>query len=222
MQHLKLSDEIVLAAGELNPLIPHPIEMIVGSIAFLLLLAVMKRKVVPMFEKAYAARTEAIEGGIERAEKAQLEAQRALLQYNEQLSSAQGEAAKLREDARIQGAAILEELRTKAQEEAARITAAASASIEAERQQAITSLRNEVGALAVELASKIVGEALDDQARQSRIVDRFIEDLEKSKSPVKKKLEKEENENPSRRKQPSITCDCTRQARCCRQGRNSG
>jgi F-type H+-transporting ATPase subunit b len=181
MQHLKLSDEIVLAAGELNPLIPHPIEMIVGSIAFLLLLAVMKRKVVPMFEKAFAARTEAIEGGIERAEKAQLEAQRALLQYNEQLSSAQGEAAKLREDARIQGAAILEELRTKAQEEAARITAAASASIEAERQQAITSLRNEVGALAVELASKIVGEALDDQARQSRIVDRFIEDLEKSK-----------------------------------------
>ena len=120
------------------------------------------------------------EQDIERAEKAQLEAQRALVQYNEQLSSAQGEAAKLREDARAQGAAILEELRTKAQDEAARITAAAHASIEAERQQAITSLRNEVGALAVELASKIVGEALDDQARQSRIVDRFIEDLEKS------------------------------------------
>ena len=47
--------------------------------------------------------------------------------------------------------------------------------------QAITSLRNEVGTLATELASKIVGEALDDQVRQSRIVDRFLEDLEKSK-----------------------------------------
>jgi F-type H+-transporting ATPase subunit b len=170
-----------LLAGEaLNPLIPHTAEVIVGFIAFTLLFLVLKSKVVPMFEKAYAARTEAIQGGIERAEKAQLEAQRALVQYNEQLSSAQGEAAKLREDARAQGAAILEELRTKAQDEAARITAAAHASIEAERQQAITSLRNEVGALAVELASKIVGEALDDQARQSRIVDRFIEDLEKS------------------------------------------
>lgn len=170
-----------LLAGEaLNPLIPHTAEVIVGFIAFTLLFLVLKSKVVPMFEKAYAARTEAIQGGIERAERAQLEAQRALVQYNEQLSSAQGEAAKLREDARAQGAAILEELRTKAQDEAARITAAAHASIEAERQQAITSLRNEVGALAVELASKIVGEALDDQARQSRIVDRFIEDLEKS------------------------------------------
>jgi len=171
----------LLSEGEsINPLIPHTAEIIVGFVAFTLLFLVLKSKVVPMFEKAYAARTEAIEGGIERAEKAQLEAQRALVQYNEQLSSAQGEASKLREDARVQGAAILEELRTKAQEEAARITAAAHASIEAERQQAVTSLRNEVGALAVELASKIVGEALDDQARQSRIVDRFIEDLEKS------------------------------------------
>jgi F-type H+-transporting ATPase subunit b len=141
----------------------------------------MRRKVVPMFEKAFAARTEAIQGGMDRAEKAQIEAQRALVQYNEQLSKAREEAQTLREEARVQGSAIVEELRAKAQEEAARITAAAHASIEAERQQAVTSLRNEVGALAVELASKIVGEALEDQARQSRIVDRFLDDLEKSK-----------------------------------------
>jgi F-type H+-transporting ATPase subunit b len=134
-----------------------------------------------MFEKAFTARTEAIQGGIERAEKAQLEAQRALSHYNEQLSKAREEAQTLREEARVQGVSIVEELRAKAQEEAARITSAAHASIEAERQQAITSLRNEVGALAVELASKIVGESLDDQARQSRIVDRFLDDLEKSK-----------------------------------------
>lgn len=164
-----------------NPLLPHTAEIVVGFIAFGLLYFVMLRKVVPMFEKAFAARTEAIQGGIERAEKAQAEAADALVQYKEQLSKAQSESQALREDARVQGAAIIEELRSKAQEEAARITASAHASIEAERLQAITSLRNEVGALAVELASKIVGEALDDQARQSRIVDRFLEDLEKSK-----------------------------------------
>lgn len=181
MHLFNFADRAAVAAEELNPLIPHPIEMVVGSIAFLLLLFVMKSKVVPMFEKAYAERTAAIEGGIEKAEAAQLEAARALASYTEQLSSARDESTQLREEARTQGAAILEELRAKAHEEAARITAAAHASIEAERQQAITSLRNEVGALAVELASKIVGEALDDQARQSRIVERFIEDLEKSK-----------------------------------------
>jgi len=169
------------AEGKVNPLIPHTAELIVGAIAFTLLFLVLRKFVVPMFEKAFTARTEAIQGGIERAEKAQVEAQRALNQYTEQLSKAQSEAQTLREEARVQGAAIIEDLRAKAQQEAARITAAAHASIEAERQQAVTSLRNEVGALAVELASKIVGEALDDQARQSRIVDRFLEDLEKSK-----------------------------------------
>ena len=171
----------VAAEGKVNPLIPHTAELIVGAIAFTLLFLVLRKFVVPMFEKAFTARTEAIQGGIERAEKAQVEAQRALTQYTEQLSKAQSEAQTLREEARVQGAAIIEDLRAKAQEEAARIKAAAHASIEAERQQAVTSLRNEVGALAVELASKIVGEALDDQARQSRIVDRFLEDLEKSK-----------------------------------------
>ena len=171
-----------LAAGEkINPLIPHTAELIVGAVAFTLLFLTLRKFVVPMFEKAYTDRTNAIQGGMERAEKAQLEAQRALVQYNEQLSKAREEAQTLREEARVQGAAIIEDLRTKAQEEAARITATAHASIEAERQQAIASLRNEVGTLAVELASKIVGEALDDQARQSRVVDRFLEDLEKSK-----------------------------------------
>jgi len=170
------------AAGEtLNPLVPHTAELIAGLVAFTLLYLVLRAKVVPKFEKAFAERTDAIAGGMERAEKAQLDAEIALQKYTSQLSEAQGEAQKIREDARVQGAAIIEDLRAKAAAEAARITAAATASIEAERQQGITSLRKEVGALATELAGKIVGEALDDQVRQSRIVDRFIADLEKSK-----------------------------------------
>jgi F-type H+-transporting ATPase subunit b len=173
---------IELAAGEeLNPLIPATSEIIVGFIAFSLLYLVLRRAVVPRFEKAFAERTDAIQGGMERAEKAQKEAEVALNKYQAQLADARSEAQSIREDARVQGAAIIEEMRTKAQEEAARITATAQAAIEAERQQAVKSLRNEVGALATELASKIVGEALDDQVRQSRIVDRFLEDLEKSK-----------------------------------------
>ncbi len=176
MQFLNLAAE-----EKINPLIPHTAELVVGAIAFILLFLTLRKFVTPMFEKAFTERTNAIQGGIERAEKAQLEAQRALAQYTEQLANAQAEAQVLREDARVQGAAIIEDLRIKAQEEAARITATAQASIEAQRQQAITSLRTEVGALAVELASKIVGESLDDAARQSRVVDRFLDDLEKSK-----------------------------------------
>jgi F-type H+-transporting ATPase subunit b len=173
-------NSVELAAEELNPLIPHTAEIIVGFIAFSLLYIVLRRAVVPRFEKAFAARTDAIQGGMERAERAQREAEVALNQYKAQLADARGEAQVIREEARVQGAAIIEEMRAKAQEEAARITSQAKVAIEAERQQAVNSLRNEVGALATELASKIVGEALDDQVRQSRIVDRFLSDLEKS------------------------------------------
>ncbi|MGA1242893.1 MAG: F0F1 ATP synthase subunit B [Candidatus Nanopelagicaceae bacterium] len=172
---------IELAAEELNPLIPHTAEIIVGFIAFSLLYMVLRRAVVPRFEKAFAERTDAIQGGMERAEKAQIEAEAALKQYKAQLQDARGEAASIRDEARAQGAAIIEEMRVKAQEEATRIAASAQAAIESERQAALNSLRNEVGTLATQLASKIVGEALDDQVRQSRIVDRFLEDLEKSK-----------------------------------------
>ncbi|MCX6451179.1 MAG: F0F1 ATP synthase subunit B [Actinobacteria bacterium] len=176
-----MSFRTTAAEAAANPLIPHTAELIVGFIAFSLLFLVLKSKVVPMFEKAFQARTEAIQGGMEKAEKAQRDAEIALEKYTVQLTEARTEAQKIREEARVQGAAIIEDLRGKAQEEAARITAAASASIEAERQQAIASLRSEVGTLATNLASKIVGEALDDQVRQSRIVDRFLDDLEKSK-----------------------------------------
>ena len=171
----------VAAQATANPLVPHTAELIVGFIAFTLLFLTLRRFVVPMFEKTFAARTEAIQGGIEKAERAQREAQIALASYTAQLADARGEAQLIREEARVQGVAIIDDLRAKAQEESARISAAAHASIEAERQQAIASLRNEVGTLATQLASKIVGEALEDQVRQSRIVDRFLEELETSK-----------------------------------------
>jgi F-type H+-transporting ATPase subunit b len=169
-----------LLAASANPLLPHLSEIVTGTIAFSLLFIVLKSKVVPMFEKAFAERTEAIEGGLAKAEKAQAEAQAALAQYTMSLQEARAEAGKIREDARAQGGAIIEEMRAKAQEEAARITQAASAAIEAERAAAVNSLRNEIGNLATELASKIVGEALEDQVRQSRVVDRFLAELEKN------------------------------------------
>ncbi len=65
-----MSFSLLAAEGAPNPLLPHTAEIVVGFVAFGLLYFVMRRKVVPMFEKAFTARTEAIQGGIERAEKA--------------------------------------------------------------------------------------------------------------------------------------------------------
>jgi len=173
---------ILAAEGELNPLIPHPIEIVLSFVVFALLFLAVKKWVVPNFEKTFAERTSAIEGGLQAAETKQAEADAKLAELNQQLSEARHEAARIREDAREQGATIVAELRQQAQTEAARIVEHAHTQIEAERQQAVTSLRAEVGALATSLAGRIVGEALDDEARQSRVVDRFLADLESEQS----------------------------------------
>jgi F-type H+-transporting ATPase subunit b len=170
--------------GTKAPIVPHPAEVIIGLIFFAIVYWAVAKYVVPQFEKMYAERTAAIEGGIEKAEEAQKEAAAALDEYKEQLSHARAEAAKIREDARAQGAQIIAEMREQAQVEAARITAAASQQIAAERQQAIVQLRTDVGTLATDLASRIVGESLEDAARQSRVVDRFLDELEAAESVV--------------------------------------
>jgi F-type H+-transporting ATPase subunit b len=165
-----------------NPLLPAPIEIILAVVFVLLLTVVLSKFVVPRFEATYAERTAAIQGGIEKAEKAQEAAEAALTEYTAQLAEARTEAARIREDAKTQGTQILAELREQAQAEAARIRAQGEAQLEAERAQVMAQLRNEIGGLATTLASRIVGESLAEDARAQRTVDRFIADLEASDS----------------------------------------
>ncbi|HYO39660.1 MAG TPA: F0F1 ATP synthase subunit B [Nocardioidaceae bacterium] len=162
----------------LNPLLPHLAEIILSLVVFGLLFLALRKWVVPNFEKTFAARTTAIEGGLQAAETKQAEADARLAELEKQLGDARHEAARIREEAREQGAVIIAEMREQAQVESARIVEHAHNQIEAERQQAVTSLRAEVGSLATSLAGRIVGESLDDEARQSRVVDRFLADLE--------------------------------------------
>ena len=160
------------------PLLPHPAEIVVGIIAFAILYWIYSSKVVPAMERMYAERTAAIEGGMQAAEQAQADAKAALDSYTAQLAEARGEANEIREQARAQGADIVAELRAQAQAEAARIVESAQRQIEAERQAAVVSLRGEVGRLSTDLASRIVGESLQDEVRQKGIVERFLAELE--------------------------------------------
>jgi F-type H+-transporting ATPase subunit b len=161
-----------------NPLLPDAAELIFGTLAFLVVLFVLGKMLIPRIQETLAERTDAIEGGIKRAEEAQDEAQQLLEKYKEQLAEARHEAARLREEAREQGAQIIAELREQAQTEAQRLIDQAHTQIEADRQQAFTRLRTEIGELAVDLASRIVGESLEDEARRRGTVDRFLDQLE--------------------------------------------
>ncbi len=169
MQHV-----IVLAAGEAateehGPLAFVWVEFLLALVVFGILFFAIRKWVVPNFEKTFAERTAAIEGGLAAAETKQAEADAKLAALESQLADARHEAARIREEARAESTRIVEHGKTQ---------------IEAERQQAVTSLRAEVGSLATSLAGRIVGESLDDEARQSRVVERFLADLEADQSGV--------------------------------------
>ena len=168
----------LLAEGPQDPLLPTWPEFIIGTIVFIIVFGILGKMLLPRITKTLEEREDAIEGGLNRADEAQAEAQRVLEQYRAQLDDARHEAARLRSEATEQGAQIIAEMRERAQAEARRITESAQAQIEAERQAALQSLRSEVGTLSVELASRIVGESLTDTARQSRMVDRFLDEIE--------------------------------------------
>jgi len=173
---------VVRAATEepINPLIPAWYDIVGSLICFAIILFFFWKLVLPRMKKLLDERAEAIEGNIAKADEAQHKAEALLEEYTEQLADARAEAAKIREQARTDGQKILAELKEQASSEAARITATAQAQIEAERQAAVVSLRGEVGSLAIDLASGVVGEALNDDKRSQAIVDRFLADLEAS------------------------------------------
>ena len=160
-----------------NFLVPNA-TFLVELIAFAIIVFVMWRYIIPPINRAMTARQDAIRKEFAEADQARENAEAAEREFKAQIADARHAAAKIREEAREQGAAIIAEAREQAQVEAARIVEHGHTQLAAERQQTVTTLRSEVGSLATELAGRIVGESLEDDERSNRVVDRFLADLE--------------------------------------------
>ncbi len=147
--------------------------IVTGVIAFFFFKYLMPKMTALLDERAAK-----IEGGLEHAAKVQAEAEATKVEREAELLAARQEAARIREQAHEAGNEIVAEAKTKAQSEATRVLESAQRQIEAERTSAVVSLRADIGSLATDLASRIVGESLADDARQSRLIDRFLDELD--------------------------------------------
>jgi F-type H+-transporting ATPase subunit b len=164
------------AQEERNPILPAPNELIWGAVAFAILLFLMYRTVFPQVTKLYQERRSNIEGKLEEAERERDEAEQLLQRYRERLAAAEDETQRILEEARANAERLRRDLLAKADADAERRLERATETIRAERDQAIRQLRGEVGTLAVELATKVVGDSLD-RDRQLRLVDQYIDQL---------------------------------------------
>lgn len=169
------------AGGEEMPsVLAVPIdELIIGIIAFLIVFGGLAKFALPNIKRTLAERSDAIEGGIERAAKAEAEANALAEQYRQQMAAAREEAAAIRTQAQADRSSMIEEARAEARAAAQAVTAQAEAQIAAERSQATAALTHQIGELAVALAGKVVGQSLTDDARVRATVDAFISDLER-------------------------------------------
>jgi len=159
-----------------NPLLPEPVEMIVGGITFVVVFLILARFAFPALNKMLAARTEKIRGDLEKAEEARTSAERELAEYRAQLAGAREEADRIIEEARRTADQLRRDLQARAEEEAQGIVARAQEEIRAERDRVFQELRTQVGQIAVELAGRVVGASLDADTHQ-RLVDEYIDQV---------------------------------------------
>ena len=185
MKHLLVSAVVSAAEESHSPLLPPVSELILGTVAFFLIFLLLAKFAFPNIKKTLDERADKIEGGLARAAAAQDEANRVLVEYQTQLDAARTEAAGIRASAQSDRQAIVEQARGEAQEAAATVTARAQEQIAAERSSVAASLKQEIGELALDLAGKIVGESLADDAKARAAVDRFLADLEKQAGQVR-------------------------------------
>ncbi len=167
---------LVLAQDSTNPILPKTNELIVGIIAFVVLFLVLRRVALPRANQVLEERTENIEGKLEHAERERQQAEELLRQYRQRLATAEEEAQRIIDESRANAERLRRDLMAKAEQEADRVINQGREAIRGERDRAVRELRTEVGSLAVELATRVVGDSLD-RDRQLRLIDRYIEQL---------------------------------------------
>jgi F-type H+-transporting ATPase subunit b len=166
-----------LASASGNFLIPN-MTFVVELMAFIIVLGVLWRYVIPPVRQAMDARQEMARKLVSDSEEAKQLLEKAQTAHKTAMANARHEAARLRAEAEEQRREIVEGASAEAEARVAEIITRGQARLGVEQRQAIRQLKTDLGNLAVELAEKILGEALADDQRQERLIERFLSQIE--------------------------------------------
>ena len=122
------------------------------------------------------SRQKEIDTMYDQAGAAKAEAEALQNEYKEKLAAAQQTSDRMVKEAVARGQSRQDEIISQANAEARAILDKAAADIAQEKKKAINDAKNEISALAMEIAEKVVGRELND-VDQSKLVDEFINEL---------------------------------------------
>jgi F-type H+-transporting ATPase subunit b len=150
--------------------------VIVELITFLAMLAILSRYVYPEVVRRAETRQQLIAQQLKDAEEARAKAEAQLQEATARLDDARKSAQSVIDAATKSAEQLRQELRQKADEEAKRSLENARKQIEADREQAVRAVRDEVAAMVVTATEKVIGETLDD-ARHRRLIEKAIAEV---------------------------------------------
>ena len=150
--------------------------------AFLIVLYVLYRYVVPPVKTMTEKREKEIAQQVEDSRKARERLEAAEAAYKEAVENAQNDAARIRDDARADAQRIADEMREKAEQEVERLRRRGEEQLRNARAQVVRELKRELGGHSTELAGQLVRQELESDQAKKESVDSFIEELSRSVS----------------------------------------
>ena len=156
--------------------------IIAEIVAFLIVLYVLYRYVLPPLKSMTEKREKEIAQQVEDSRKAKERLEAAEAAYREAVENAQNDAARIRDDARADAQRIADEMREKAEQEVERLKRRGEEQLQNARAQVVRDLKRELGGHSTELAAQLVRQELESDQAKKESVDAFIEELSRSVS----------------------------------------
>jgi F-type H+-transporting ATPase subunit b len=160
-----------------NFLVPNG-TFIVELVAFLLVLAALRKWVLPPVNRIMQERQDTIRKALDDAEEARRRSEQAEADYRKAIEEARTEARRLVDEANRMAEDMRNEARGRAEAEYQRIIDRASGDIDASVRRATEELRQQVGTLVVAAVERVVNESFDDE-RHRALIERTISEVER-------------------------------------------
>ena len=139
-------------------------------------LVIFKKLLLNPVKKVIAERKAKADSQIADAEKLRTEAEAMKAEYEQNLQKARTEANQIVAAAQKTAAARSEELLGEARAQAAALKQKAEADIAQERKKAVNEVKDEIGGMAMEIASKVVEREIKEADHQD-LIDEFIKNV---------------------------------------------
>lgn len=139
-------------------------------------LFIFKKLLLDPVRKVIAQRKAKADSQIEDARKLRAEAEAMKAEYEQNMRNARAEANEIVASAQKTAAARSEEMLNEARTQAAALKQKAEADIAQERKKAVNEVKDEIGGMAIEIASKVVEREIKESDHKA-LIDEFIQNV---------------------------------------------